>query len=121
MSKVEIASTGQAVVFGPSSPGERRQRGRLALSLPVHVQPLSPEQKQLEEVSKTLNFNRKGLYFATALNHYYVGMGLVVTIPYFSVAARRRKYLGEVVRVEHLADGRQGVVVAFLSPGGGRL
>ena len=115
MSKVEIALTEEATVFGSSSRSERRQRERLEFSLPVHVRPLNPRQKQLEEVSNALNFSRKGLYFTTRLNHYYVGMGLLVTIPYCSVATLRRKYLGEVVRVEHLADGRQGVAVRFLS------
>ncbi len=121
MSKVEMASTEQATVCGSSSRSERRQRERLPLSLPVHIRPLNPEQKQLEEVSKTLNFSRKGLYFTTCSNHYYVGMGLVVTIPYSSVAARRKKYLCEVVRLEHFGDGRHGVAVRFLSRGAARL
>ena len=120
MSKVEIASTEQATVFSSSSGSDRRQRERLALSLPVHIRPLNPGQKQLEEVSKTLNFSRKGLYFTTRLNHYYVGMGLVVTIPYSSVATLRRKYLGEVVRLEQLADGRKGVAIRFLPEGATR-
>ena len=94
---------------------ERRRRERLKISLPARLRPFDSRCVPPEEVQTTLNFNRCGLYFATPNAHYCLGMRLLVTYPYYRKGCQHREYVGEVVRLQHLADGRQGVALQFLS------
>lgn len=57
----------------------RRSR-RIKISQPVRLRPSDPN--YTEEVQTTVNLSRDGLYFTTALKHYYVGMQVRVTVPY---------------------------------------
>jgi hypothetical protein len=117
MSKVPtaLAATSTATLLA-SEPGmERRQRERLQLCLRAHVRPVYSEHEQLEEVINTVNFNRHGLRFYTLLNHYYVGMILLVTVPYSAAAPIWKEYLAEVVRADDLPIGSQAVAVRFLT------
>jgi hypothetical protein len=93
---------------------ERRQRDRLQISLPARLKPFDPKHIHLEEVQSTLNFNRDGLYFATWAEHYSLGMRVLVSVPFQSASYVRREYLGKVVRLEPLADGRRGVALEFV-------
>ena len=93
---------------------DRRRRHRIKLSLPACLRPFDPRYACLEEVQTTLNFNRDGLYFTTWLEQYFLGMRVLVTFPYCSEASARLEYLGKVVRMERLADGRLGVAVQFV-------
>ncbi len=93
---------------------ERRRRHRVKLSLSARFRPFDPRSGRLEEVQTILNFTRNGFYFATWFEHYYPGMRLLVTFPYCSVNPVRREYLGKIVRLERLPDGRLGVAVHFL-------
>jgi hypothetical protein len=110
-----LAATSTATVL-PSGPGkEQRQRERLKLHLRAHIRPVYSEQRWLEEVINTVNFNRNGLRFYTPLNHYCVGMILFVTVPYSSAAPLWKECLAEVVRKDDLPIGAQAVAVRFLS------
>ena len=93
---------------------DRRRRHRVKLPLLARLRPFDPRHGQLEEVQTTLNFTRDGLYFPTWLEHYYLGMFVLVVFPDSSVASVRLECLGKVVRLERLADGRLGVAVQFL-------
>ena len=89
-------------------PEQRRSR-RITIGQPVKVRPSDPQEERFEDISKTVNASRKALYFITGRDSYYIGMRLYVTLPY-------SEYLGQVVRIEQLEDGRRGVAVQLLSP-----
>jgi hypothetical protein len=97
---------------------ERRQRERLQIDVPIHVRPVCPSGDGLVdglvEVTKTIDFNRKGVCFVGLLSHYHVSMVLFVTVP-FSGTSIQKRVLGEVVRIEKLANGARAVAVKFLN------
>ena|SRR2546427_9687596 len=99
-------------VVTPLRRSERRKRLRLKFSRPVRV----AKYGHVEEVRTTLNVSRDGLYFTTSLEHYSVGMLLKVTFPYSPVDPIKTEEIGEVVRVERLADGRMGIAIKFFAP-----
>ena len=101
-------------VVTPLRRNERRNRLRIRFSRPVRV---GSEAKygRVEEVRTTVNVSRDGLYFTTSLEHYYVGMWLMVTFPYAPADPIKKEQIGKVVRLERLADGRVGVAVEFFS------
>ena len=91
---------------------ERRQAQRENLSEPVLICPCDPEYP--EEVCTTLNVSRNGLYFATSTEHYFPGMNVIVTLNFRSDDPMQREYIGDVVRLDRLEDGRWGVAVRIL-------
>lgn len=95
----------------PQTP-DRRENGRAKISMPVRCQP--EEFKYSEEVRSTLNASRGGLYFTTWEDSYYIGMRIRITFPYSSVDPCNMRYAGEVVRIEKLIDGTQGIAIRFL-------
>src|ERR1700730_14415714 len=62
----------------------------------------------VKEVCTTLNVSRNGLYFATTTQHYFPGMNVIVTFDFRSDDPMQREYLGDVVRLERLEDGKWG-------------
>jgi len=100
----------------PRKPGyEARSRKRLAMSLPLHVQPLDARYAEKGEVGEVVDFTSEGLYFTTPHLHYVPGMRVIVTFPYGEKAPVQRKFTGSVVRVEHRWLGCRGVALR-LSP-----
>ena len=91
---------------------ERRRSRRAKISLPVRCQP--EDSRYEEEVRSTLNASREGLYFTAWAEHYYIEMRVQVTFPYASVDPCNREYIGEVVRIDRLKDGRLGIAVKIL-------
>jgi len=89
----------------------RRRTERVDVSLPVQVSSSESEAAKFEEVSTTLNASRDGLYFATEVQSYKVGMSLVVGFPYSHAAERTVYFLGKVVRIDPLSEGRFGIAV----------
>jgi hypothetical protein len=72
--------------------------------------------EEFDEVLPTVNSCRSGCYFATDDPRYKKHMRLFVTFPYSAVpGAINRDYIGEVVRVDDLPDGRTGVAVNLLT------
>jgi len=98
----------------PRSQTERRRRHRVKVALPVRVRPFDPRLGNLEEVQDTLNFSRDGIYFGTWAEYYCPEMRVLITFPCRGQARNRREYLGKIVRIERLPDGRRGVAVRFV-------
>lgn len=96
------------------NPGDNRRRDRLKMALPVHVRPFDSRFGEVEDIGEVLNFTRQGIYFATCMPHYSIGMRLQVTFPFGRRVSAHKKYLGIVVRLEELARGATGVAVRFL-------
>ncbi len=93
---------------------DRRRIQRLQVSLHARIRSFGPEQRQLEEVQPTTNFNRAGFYFTTRLAHYSLGMQVLLALPYSPYAPVEKEYIGRVVRLEPLSDGLQGVAVQIV-------
>ncbi len=91
-----------------------RRRERLKLSLPLEVRPFDARFTEIVDVGEVVDFTRDGLYFATCMPHYFVGMRLLVTFPFGEKISAHKKFLGSIVRMEDRPDGSAGVAVRFL-------
>jgi len=94
---------------------ERRTLERSKISLPVHIRSIDPSEHAILEAATTLDVNRHGLRFSTMRDHYHLGMSLCLTFPYSSPVTVRKEFVGNVVRVDSLPNGRRSVAVQFLS------
>jgi 5-formaminoimidazole-4-carboxamide-1-beta-D-ribofuranosyl 5'-monophosphate synthetase len=94
---------------------ERWTLERSKISLPVHIRSIDPSEHAILEAANTLDVNRHGLCFSTSREHYQVGMSLCLTFPYSSPVTVRKEFVGNVVRVDSLPNGRRSVAVQFLS------
>ena len=95
---------------------ERRTLERLKISVPVHVRSIDPSEHAILEAARLLSmWNRHGLCFSTSRDHYQVGMSLCLTFPYSSPVTVRKEFVGNVVRVDSLPNGRRCVAVQFIS------
>jgi hypothetical protein len=97
-----------------NSTEDARTRKRLKVSLPVHLRPFDSRFAEIEDVGQVVDFTRDGLYFKTAMPHYFMGMRLIVTFPFGEKVSAHRKFLASVVRLEHLDDDSRGIAVRFL-------
>jgi hypothetical protein len=93
---------------------ESRRRERLKMSLPVEVRPFDARFVDIADVGEVVDFTRDGLYFATCMPHYFVGMRLLVTFPFGKKISAHKKFLGSIVRMEDRPDGAMGIAVRFL-------
>jgi hypothetical protein len=109
-----LTSAQTAPHLTPESKG-RRKRKRLTIDVPIHVRPVYPEGDRLVEVTKTIDFNRKSVCFVGLLRNYQVGMVLFVALSFSSGTSVPKRVLGEVVRIEKLANDAQAVAVKFLN------
>jgi hypothetical protein len=91
-----------------------RRRHRLKVALPLQVRPFDARYTDLVDVGQVIDFSRDGLYFASCMPHYFVGMRLLMTFPFGQKASTRKKFLGVILRMEDRADGSTGVAVRFL-------
>jgi len=91
---------------------ECRLTPREPLSEPVLVRP--SDLSYPEEICKTANVSRSGLYFVTPTNHYFVGMNVVVTLNFGPDDPIHREQIGDVVRIDRLDENRMGVAVRIL-------
>lgn len=105
---------GSAAESGNKSGRDARRRERLVVSLPLHVRPFDARFADIEDVGQVLDFTRDGLYFATRMPHYLVGMRLIVTFPFGDKVSAHKRFLGEVVRLEDRTNDIRGVAVKFL-------
>ena len=99
---------------GRRVPADNRTRKRIRVALPVHVRPFDARFAEIEDVAQVVDFTRDGLYFKTPMPHYFVGMRLIVTFPFGDNVSAHRKFLGTIVRLEHLEKDMRGVAVRFL-------
>jgi hypothetical protein len=93
---------------------DRRRTERVDVSMPLRVCSSESDADQFEEVSTTLNASRDGLYFASKVPRYKAGMSLVVSFPYSHATERNVYFLGKVVRIDALSDGRFGIAVELV-------
>lgn len=78
----------------------------------MRVRPSEPRGNDFDEVVDTLNVCRNGVYFASERASYQKGMRLFVTYPYATGhGAINQEYLGLVVRIDELPNGRRGIAV----------
>lgn len=112
-SAVTIDREGLAGQRQPSGKDARRRK-RIRTALPVHVKPFDARLLDMEDTGQVIDFTQDGLFFATCMPHYTVGMRLIVTFPFGEAVAAHRKFLGTVVRLVEREPGQRGVAVRFL-------
>ena len=93
---------------------EGRNRARLKVSLPVQVQPFDSRFIDIIDVGEVSDFTRDGLYFATCMPHYFMGMRVIVTFPFGEQASAHKRFLATIVRMDDRDDGNRGIAVRFL-------
>jgi hypothetical protein len=94
---------------------ERRKKSRAKISRPIRVRPSEPRDEHFEDVTASINASRTGVYFHTRREKYYKGMRVFVTFPYSAPNdAMNSEYVGEIVRIEALGDGKFGIAVHLL-------
>jgi len=91
-----------------------RRRPRLKVSLPAEVRPFDARFTEIVDVAEVIDFTRDGIYFATCMPHYFVGMRLLVTFPFGKKVSTHKKFLGTILRLENRADGSVGIAVRFV-------
>lgn len=106
----------------PSAPvktQERRHTRRAKLRMPVRVRPADGMDQKFEEVLATINASRANLYvISNASKNYYKQMRLRVTFPYDPTHdnSLTMEDTAEVMRLDHLPDGRVGVAILIRRP-----
>lgn len=111
--EVKATATPEAA---PLQHSERRSDQRRNIYLPVRLRPSDPREHAFDDVRSSVNASSRGVYFTTWCGSYRVGMPLLVTFPCSPVpAVLNVDYLGRVVRLEQLSDGRLGVAVELLA------
>jgi len=94
---------------------ESRLTPRETLSEPVRVRPCDPQYP--EEVCRTINVSRNGFYFTTTAEYYSVGMNVIVSLNFGPDDPMHREQIGDIVRMERLAEGKWGVAIRILING----
>jgi hypothetical protein len=93
-----------------TSQTERRGTRRCKITQLMRIRPSDPEKEHFDDVRGTLSVSRSGVYYQTSEASYELGMRLFVSMPYSQEAASMsREYLAEVVRVDSLANGMNGI------------
>ena len=92
----------------------RRRNSRARISLPIRVRSADFADDHVDEVRATFNVSRGGVYFSSQRSSYRRGMRVLLTIPCKGFAGAGPEEPGEVVRVEHLENGRAGVAVRLV-------
>jgi hypothetical protein len=91
---------------------DNRRSRRAKIAKPVRVRPSEPRDDHFEDVPVSVNASRDGIYFVSRLQSYYPGMRVFVTFPYSSPHDPMNcEYVGQVLRVEKLENGKTGVAV----------
>ena len=91
---------------------ERRGTARARLALPIKLRTADFSDGEFVQIAKTLNTSRAGLYFPDAFDRYYTGMRLRFIVPYHAGSgAPDIEEIGEVIRVDRLANSPFGIAV----------
>jgi hypothetical protein len=93
---------------------DARKRARIKISLPAEVRPFDARFTEIVDVAEVVDFTRDGIYFATCMPHYFLGMRLLVTFPFGKKVSTHKKFLGSIVRRENRPDGSVGIAVKFV-------
>jgi len=95
---------------------ERRSRRRARIYLPIYVRPTEGRYESFDDVRTTLNASSDSVYFTSWQQGYCPGMRVMVTFPFSPVPpALNVDYIGQVVRVDRLSDGRLGIAILLLT------
>jgi hypothetical protein len=97
---------------------ERRRQRRASVKVLVRLRPANNTDEKFEEVLGTHNASRANLYVISASRCYYKQMPLRVAFPFDSAHdnGSTSEETAEVVRLDHLPDGRVGVAILFRKP-----
>ena len=117
MSNVLIDSSNPPKTASQSRQERRRQR-RAGVKVLVRLRPANNTDEKFEEVLGTHNASRANLYVISASRCYYKQMPLRVAFPFDPAHdnASTSEETAEVVRLDHLPDGRVGVAILFREP-----
>src|ERR1700730_3344190 len=114
MATATLVAPERAVASRATQVRNLRRRERLKISLPLEVRPFDARFAEIADVGEVVDFTRDGLYFATRMPHYFMGMRLLVTFPFGERISAHKKFLGSIVRMENRPDGTLGIAVRFL-------
>ena len=94
---------------------ERRGTRRCKITQLMRIRPSDPQRMHFDDMRGTISVSRTGVYFQTSETGYELGMRLFVTMPYSrDPAAINREYLAEVVRLDALPNGLNGIGIKLL-------
>jgi len=103
-----------AIPQKPTQP-ERRGSRRCKINQLMRIRPSDPEKEHFEDLRGTTSVSRSGVFFQSSEQGYQLGMRLFVTMPYSpEPAVINREYLAEVVRLDVLPNGLNGVGIKLL-------
>jgi hypothetical protein len=95
---------------------DKRRNRRIRIGQPMKIRASDPKDAAVEEINITKNVSRDGIYFVSPISAYVEGMRIYVTVPFHNPRDQQdREYLGQVVRVERLAEDQCGVAIQFLA------
>jgi hypothetical protein len=97
---------------------ERRSQRRAGVKVHARLRPADGKDEKFEEILATQNASRANFYVVSASRFYYKRMPLRVTFPFDSAhdSDSASEDTAEVVRLDHLPDGRVGVAIQFRQP-----
>ncbi len=96
---------------------ERRRMVRNRIVQTVRVRPSVPSLDNFDDVTRTINASRSGIYFKAWRDSYFKEMHLLVTYPYSTgPGALNQEFVGRVVRIDPLPGFRRGIAVELLMP-----
>ena len=108
-------TTGNSSIPRTTSQSERRGSRRCKINQLMRIRPSDPERDHFEDLRGSHSVSRSGVYFQTSEKGYEIGMRLFVTMPYSNMpSALNREYLAEVVRLDALPNGLNGVGIKLL-------
>ena len=108
-------TSGNSPISRSSSQAERRGSRRCKINQLMRIRPSDPEKEHFEDLRGTTSVSRSGVFFQTSEPGYELGMRLFVTMPYSrDPAATNREYLAEVVRLDALPNGLNGIGIKLL-------
>jgi hypothetical protein len=97
----------------PQSEQRRSRRAKIVKLL--RVRPSEPRDEHFEDLPVSVNASKEGIYFISRRQSYYKGMRVFVTFPFSSQHDPMNcEYVGEIVRVETVPNGKFGVAVHLL-------
>ena len=115
MQDLMTKTTGNSHIPRSVSQNERRGSRRCKINQLMRIRPSDPEREHFEDLRGSHSVSRSGVYFQTSEKGYEIGLRLFVTMPYSnSPSALNREYLAEVVRVDALPNGLNGVGIKLL-------
>lgn len=98
-------------------PRSQRQHLRVECSHPVRIRAVDGSADHAEDVCRTENISRDGLYFTSGRVGYREGMRLLISfLQHSGFSASDTDHIGEVARLDHGKDGHMGVAVKLLEP-----